>query len=512
MIPSKHSGYLAGRRVYPLDFGGGDAPQQTSSTTTVNNVNIPDYARPYVEDMLGRSNALTTQNPYQSYQGQRVAGFTPLQQSSYVMAAGMQPSAHLGTGANMAQGVYNRAQSTGQYSPNTNFSAGNAPSQVQSPWGMHFTGTQQWGSDAAQQYMNPYMQAVVDIQKREATRNSNMMGEQQAAQATMAGAFGGSRHAIVDSNRNRDLMQLHNDIQAQGSNRAWDQAQQMFASDQGRDLQSQMANQSAGLGLTGQIMQGQMANQRAGLDWNSQRLTAQQLGEQSRQFGANLGLGALNAQLGAAGLMQGFGQSDFNQRLGIAGLQNQFGTQMQGTQQAGFDAQYQDFQNRQNWPYRNLEFMNSMIRGLPIAQGTSQMYSSQPGPSPISQLAGLGTAAYGMSRMAEGGQVEDEQYRNFLQEQEAKGIRVPGNQLGPNADVQYSDPKRENPFARHIPVEYEHSDGSRSTAPKAGRNVYLGAPLAGRQRPAGAGRGNVNPPNAKEDAAGLAGLLISLIK
>lgn len=463
MIPNKFNGYQRdGRRVYPLDLGGDEQPQQTSSTQTVNNVNIPEYARPYVEDMLGRSQALTTQNPYQSYAGQRVAGFNPLQQASFQSAAGMQVAPQIGQATGMAGDVFGRAQAVSAYNPNTNFSAGDAPSQVGTNWDarnvntnfdarnvaadpryLQNTSTDMWNGGAAQQYMNPYMQQVVDIQKREAARQSNIQGQYDSANATKVGAFGGSRDAIVQSERERNLGQQLNDIQAQGANQAWQQAQAMFTADQGRGLQSQMANQGANLAfgqqyLSGQManqqrdlglnqqrlgaegmnqqrdlalnsqdLQGQTANQRAGLDWNSQRLTAQQLGEQSRQFGAQLGLSGLQAQLGAAGLMGTLGQNQYNQQLGIAGLQNQFGLQMQGTQQAALDAQYQDFQNAQNWPYRQLEFQNSMIRGLPIAQGTTSMYASSPGPSPLSQLAGAGVAAYGMSRMAEGGKVED---------------------------------------------------------------------------------------------------------
>lgn len=379
------------------DMGGDEAPAPTQQT--VNNVNIPEYARPYVEDMLGRSQALTTQNPYQSYGGQRVSGFTPLQQASYTGAAGMQPSRYLTEAGRTINNAVSQATGAGYYAPGE-FNAGDSPRDVSANL---------WGQGAATHYMNPYMRSVVDIEKREATRQADMQAQRDGASAVGAGAFGGSRHAIVDAERDRNLMQLHGDIESRGLNQAWQQAQNMFTSDQGR------------------VQQGQLANQRAGLDWNSQRLTAQQLGEQSRQYGAGMAMQGAQTTLAAADMLGNLGQNQYNQQLGILGLQNQLGTQMQTTQQAGLDAQYQDWQNRQNWPYRQLEFQNSMIRGLPISQGTSTMYQAPP--SPLSQMAGIATAGYGISRMADGGLAE------IAKKPQAKRKKPPKYAKGGTIDV-----------------------------------------------------------------------------
>jgi hypothetical protein len=383
IIPSKHDGHVKWvRRVY--DSGGDSGPTEQR----VEQTNIPEYARPYVEDMLGRSSALTTQNPYQQYEAPRVASSTGLQQQSYGTAGAMTPAPQIGQATGIASNVAAQAPTAGQYAPGT-FSA----------TGPMMTNTGIWNTDAAQQYMNPYMQQVVDIQKREATRSADILGEQQGAQATGVGAFGGSRHAIVDAERERNLMTQLNDIQAQGGSAAYQQALQAFNADQSRGLQSQVANQGA------------MSN------YGAQDLQAQGMGEASRQYGANLGLQGLQTQLGAGQLLQGLGQNTYNQQLGIAGLQNQFGTQQQALDQQRLDTQYQDFENRNMWPYKQLEFQNSILRGLPLSQTTTNMYEAAP--SPVSQLAGLGTAMYGMSRMAKGGivkyakggDVEDVEYR-----------------------------------------------------------------------------------------------------
>jgi hypothetical protein len=76
-------------------------------------------------------------------------------------------------------------------------------------------------------------------------------------------------------------------------------------------------------------------------------------------------------------------------------------------------AQYQDFLNFQNYPYKQLGFMSDIIRGVPLTQTGSALY--QQAPSAVSQLAGLGTAAVGakgLGLFAKGGAVEDAEYRD----------------------------------------------------------------------------------------------------
>lgn len=374
IIPSKHDGWVDGVRR----ANGGDSGSSAPTQQTVTQTNVPEYARPYVEDILGRTQALSTQNVYQPYGGQRVADQTALQTQAANSAARMTPSYELADARNLALGVSRNAGAATKFTPGQ-FGA----------IGPMMTGTGIWNGQAAQQYMNPYMQQVVDIQKREAARQSAMQGERDNAGAVGAGAFGGTRHALVQAERERNLGQQLNDIQAQGANAAFQQAQQMFTSDQSRALQSQTANQGAGL------------------EFGRQFLNAQNMGEQSRQFGANLGLQGLQTQLQSAGLLRDVGQNLYNQRIGIAGLQNQFGTQQQAQQQLGLDAAYQDFVNRQMFPYRQLEFANNIVRGNYSPETTSSVYSAPP--STVSQLAGLGMAGAGIARMmAKGGVVDVE--------------------------------------------------------------------------------------------------------
>jgi hypothetical protein len=321
--------------------GGGSAPAP-DKTTQVSE--LPEWARPYAKDTLAKGAALTdiNQNPYQTYGGNRIAGFSPLQQMSFQGAANMQPSQQVGMGSDLAAAA-------GIGALGTNYQAGRF-------------GGGMFGQGAADFYMNPYQQNVTDIGKREAARQSAIQGTQQQAQATQAGAFGGGRDAIMRAERERNLGQQMSDIQAQGSNAAFQQAQQQFNADQAR------------------------------------RMQAQQLGEQSRQYGAGLGMQGLQTALQGAGQLGQLGGQQFQQGMDINKLQSAYGGQMQQQAQRPLDQAYQDFLNQQNYPYKQLGFMSDMIRGLPLGQqSTSTMYEA-PG-SMIGQLGGLGMGALGMSSL-----------------------------------------------------------------------------------------------------------------
>jgi len=96
-------------------------------------------------------------------------------------------------------------------------------------------------------YMSPYMQSVVDIQQRKAQELADIAATQQQSAATKAGAFGGSRDTIMRSQAAKELALQKGDIQAQGLQAAYQQAQQQFNAEQGYGLQGQIANQQAGL-------------------------------------------------------------------------------------------------------------------------------------------------------------------------------------------------------------------------------------------------------------------------
>jgi hypothetical protein len=108
-------------------------------------------------------------------------------------------------------------------------------------------GTKSFTTAAAQAGMSPYMQSVVGIQQREAQRQADIAGTERSAKAVQAGAFGGSRQAIMDAEAAKNLAQQQGDIQAQGSQKAYEDAQQQFNQQQQLGLTAQQSNQQTGL-------------------------------------------------------------------------------------------------------------------------------------------------------------------------------------------------------------------------------------------------------------------------
>jgi hypothetical protein len=317
------------------------------------NTTIPDYARPYVEDLLGSAQALTSlDNPYMQYQGDRVAQFSPMQQQAFENAA-------LLTSAPQMRDATAMAGLAGLGALNTSYTYN--PYEAQS-----FT-----GPGKAASYMSPYMQNVVDVQSQQARRQAEIAGQTQQAQAARSGAFGGARDYISRAQGNADLQRNLANIQATGSQNAYQQAMQQFNAEQG-------ANQAA-------------AN----------------LNAQQGQYGAGLGLQGLQTALQGAQQLGNLGQTQFGQTKDVINLQNQMGTQQQQQAQNILSNQYQDYLNFQNYPYKQLGFMSDMLRGLPLTQTSSTMY--QPAPSTAATLTGLGTAALGVGKLfAKGGSVKSQ--------------------------------------------------------------------------------------------------------
>jgi hypothetical protein len=337
-----------GGRVY--GGGGSSTPADTTNTTTVE---LPEWARGYAKDTLAKASALTdiNKNPYQQYGANRIAGFNPMQQQAFAGAAGMQPSQQVGMGSDIAGAA-------GLGALGANYQGGNFQGGL-------------FDNQAAGQYMNPYTQNVVDYQKSQALRDFQIAQPMRQAQAVQQGAFGGSRSAIMDAEAQRSLNSQLQGIEATGQQNAYANAQQQFNTDQSR------------------------------------RLQAQQLGEQSRQYGAGLGMQGLQTGLQAASTLGQLGQTQYGQQMGINQLQSQYGQQQQQQAQRPLDMAYQDFMNQQNYPYKQLGFMSDMVRGLPLGQqSTAQVYQAPP--STMQTVGALGLGAYGINQMmkAKGGLAE----------------------------------------------------------------------------------------------------------
>ena len=198
-------------------------------------------------------------------------------------------------------------------------------------------------------YMNPYTQQVIDTSMGDLERQRQMQMNQLGAQASAAGAFGGSRQGVAESLTNeafaRQGGQLAAGLRQQGFQTALGASQQDVAN----QMQAALANQSARSAAEqfGQAtgLQGQIANQgafgRAQEFGQGMTLDAQQANQQAAQQAANL-------RLQASGQLGGLGQTGFGMGQGIIGMQQQQGLLQQQNNQRLIDAaraQYGGFAN-----------------------------------------------------------------------------------------------------------------------------------------------------------------------
>lgn len=370
--------------------GGGGAPQvqKVEQTTT----NIPKYAEPYVTDLLTRGQAESNRE-YTPYADQRIAGFTPEQQQVQQGVMGLQQPGQFGQASDIASQAGLGALQMGRYDP-ASFTTQNvnAP-QLQN---YQMAAPDQFGQAQAQQYMSPYVQNVLDVQKAQAIRDAQQGQLAQNLGAARQGTYGGARQLLATTERERNLGTQMGDIQAKGLQSAYENAQQQFERDRnagmttGREnLQAQLQTQQLG---SGQSLQAALANQQYGMD-------AQKASEASRQFGSNLNMQSLAQALQSAQTLGNLGTSQQQANLQRLQAQDVTGGQLQQMNQKQLDTRYQDFMNQRDYPMQQLSYYSSLIHGLPLT-GTGTATTSAPPPSTLSQLGGLGLGALSLAKMA----------------------------------------------------------------------------------------------------------------
>lgn len=235
---------------------------------------LSNWVGPYVTDMLGKGQALSNQ-PYQAYTGPLTAGESNLQQQAFTGIANLNiPTAEQTT-----------------YTPGSYTDVG-----------------------VAQKYMNPYLQTALNPQIEEARRQAAITNLQNKTAATKAGAYGGSRQALMESEAQRNLLQNLANITGQGYQKAYDTGAQQFLAEQ------------------------------------------------------NLQKGAVEA----------------NRAYGLQGLaaQQQAGAAQRDIEQQGITADYGQFQEARDYPYKQVQYQQSLLQGLPLA---AQSYTYNE-PSTLSTL------------------------------------------------------------------------------------------------------------------------------
>jgi hypothetical protein len=402
-------------------------------------------------------------SPFQEQVGQRLAGMQMPGQFGLATQAGQQAGAGLqsllGT---QAMGVYAPELSMYQMGPAQQVGAQQvgtrdiqAAQTGYSPelqyFQMNMPGT--FGQEQFQQYANPYMQNVVDIQQRQAIDAARKAQLGQNLGAARQGTYGGARQTILQGQRESGLRQQLGDIQATGLQNAFQQAQQQFERDRaaqmgaaGQNLQAALGVQQLGTqtnlqtalsnlnaeqqarvqseanrlqaqGMNQQsALQAALANQQAGLTVGQQNLSAalgvQQLGAgqsleaqranqaaalqaAQQRFGAAQGLGQLAQTFGGLGTQQLAGELD------ITKTQGAFGDLQRAIAQQQRDAQRQALMDEANYGMTQVGQLSNLLRGIPLSDTTQR--TTTPPPSFASQLTGMGLTGLGLYNMMQGG-------------------------------------------------------------------------------------------------------------
>jgi hypothetical protein len=415
-----------------------DMPVQNSTVTTTN---LPAYIQPYVENVLQRGQAASYQ-PYVPYDAQRIADFTPGQTYAQQQAYDLQRPDQFGQATDLAGAAGLGALSAGQYTP-ASFTAQNvaAPQLQQYQMGTAQTNynpnlqnyqmatPDQFGQAQAQQYMSPYFQNVLDVQKREAITDAQKGQLMTNLGAARQGTYGGARQLLAGTERERALGMQLGDIQAKGLQSAYENAQAQFERDRNAgfnvnkanldsnlqtqqlganigaqtalanlsaDQQARVQNLAAQLQTQGlsseQALRAAMSNQQYGMD-------AQKAAEASRQFGTSSGLQSLAQALQSAQTLGNLGQTQQASDLARIQAQAAAGAEQQAMDQRYMDTDYADFLRQRDYPMEQLNYYNSLIRGMPMTMGSTAT-SYAPPPSMLSQLGGLGLGAASIYQLA----------------------------------------------------------------------------------------------------------------
>ena len=332
---------------------------------------MPAWAQPYAEGYLQRAQTVAEQ-PYQQYQGQRVAGFTPWQQQGLQAqaqrAADGSPLMNSASGA--LQQMYGGQQQGAAYNPYGQVQAGwngaqvqpgqggaavqagwngsyvqpgQGGSAVQAGWnGMQVqapTGTEpigmntsnnmqvQPGQNALAGVNNPYLNSQIDQAQGDVVRNwANVQAPSFDTAMSRSGGYGNANITSMAQQGMTDLQRSMGDISSRMRFQDYSQQQQLAENAVNRGMQAQQFN--AGLQDNNIARALGLAQFNAGLSeaGANRSMQAQQFnaGLNSENIGRQLQAGQFNAGLGEAAAGRGMQAQQFNAGLNNENLARQF--------------------------------------------------------------------------------------------------------------------------------------------------------------------------------------------
>ena len=255
----------------------------------------------------------------------------------YATAYG-QPLAQMGLeGAGRIAGLSTAEQTAGQQ-----IAGMQQPGQFTTGYGAYGQGLGALGSllspEQTQNYMSPYAQNVIDVNKAEALRDAQKGLVGQNLQAARQGTYGGARQLLAQTEADRNLQTKLGQIQSMGLQNAFEAAQKA-------------------------------------------------------QLGSAATYGQLGQGLGQQGALQQ--QSDLARSTALGA----YGGTERSVAQQQLDAQYQDQMRALGFPEQQLGSFANILRGVPLGDSAGTQTMTTPPPSFASQLAGIGLGGLSLFNM-----------------------------------------------------------------------------------------------------------------
>lgn len=253
------------------------------------------------------------------------------------------------------------------------------------------TGQTTYDPNQAEAFMDPYQKLVTRQALDEIDRSAGMQRQQIDDAALAAGAFGGSRRTLAQSEFDRNLADIKSKRVAEDSSRNYLQA--LGASMQADETAKARQLQASQLGIGAYGQAGQIGVQGYG-QAGQLGLTGQELGLKGLQ-GVGGFYGQTGGQLGEFGLAQArLGESGTGLRGEEARLLSTLGAGVQTSEQARLEAARNNAMQQAYEPFQRIGFLSDMYKGAPTSQ-SAILQTTSPGTSTLNQLVGTGISALG---------------------------------------------------------------------------------------------------------------------
>lgn len=334
-----------------------------SKGSTTTQAIVPEFQQQMYRDIYGQAKGIA-QQPFIPYTGPQVAGFSPDELRGF----------------EAQRTRFGQAQQFDPFAQRQQLMQAQAPQieRVQPFMGAQISAPRQLQVPSLLQadigaYRSPFEQQVVDVALGDIQRQQDIAQQRAQEQAIRAGAFGGSRGAILEAEAARPFAEQAARTAAQLRQAGFEQAQRAAES----DIQRQLAAQQFGIGLESDIarQQAQLQQQAglAGLDIGARRALEQaRLGQAQQQFQAGL-----------------VGQQELGQQQALQGLLGT-GAQQRAMQQQALGAARGEFERALRYPQQQFDFLRQAVSGIPTQQGGFQKQKTG-----LGGILGTGASLFG---------------------------------------------------------------------------------------------------------------------